>query len=479
MSRPRTTRCPKRPAPQLAVAPCAATAKRRRLAPPESPWASLNPDLLRLVAERALASDLLDYVRLRAVCAAWRSATACPRGRGITDPRFHPRRWMMFPEGHGLHPGHAKLRGFVRFFNLSTCALARAKLPLFQDHMVLDSVDGLLLLQRDHDTAIRLLHPFTGDIADLPPLETLRPQMGNTTNSVLWNYNEEKHRIGFLRDVCASVSVNDTGSITVMLAFHLFNRVAFAASGDLQWTLSKCDFGRPCWRTLSYQGKLFMVKAKHDITGNSDILQIDPPNDQDAEGSPLPEKELAPKLVATIPKDKLFGPCFLAECDSEILIIGHDSRPTSLDSQTMLLPFAYNDIGNYTHTSVYRISDLTSGRFSPVASIGDHALFIGPRTICVSSKALPTIFCGDTGGYIFHTPPTELFFTQYHLSSRTWSPLIDGSIGNSPPPRPYSLIHHILTCCYRKYWNKGLIFYRETTPSWRVKRNCRVGMENV
>uniref|UniRef100_A0A0D3EYH0 KIB1-4 beta-propeller domain-containing protein n=1 Tax=Oryza barthii TaxID=65489 RepID=A0A0D3EYH0_9ORYZ len=271
MSRPRTTRCAKRPAPQLAVAPCAATAKRRRLAPPESPWASLNPHLLRLVAERALASDLL---------------------------------------------GHAKLCGFVRFFNLSTGALARAKLPLFQDHMVLDSVDGLLLLQRDHDTAIRLLHPFTGDIADLPPLETLRPQMGNTTNSVLWNYNEEKHRIGFLRDVCASVSVNDTGSITVMLAFHLFNRVAFAASGDLQWTLSKCDFGRPCWRTLSYQGKLFMVKAKHDITGNSDILQIDPPNDQDAEGSPLPEKELAPKLVATIPWPLFSGRMRLGDTDN-------------------------------------------------------------------------------------------------------------------------------------------------------------------
>ena len=82
---------------------------------------------------------------------------------------------MLFPEGHGLHPGHGKLGGYVRFFNLSTGAFVRVRLPLFRDHCVLDSVDGILLLQRDQDTAIRLLPPFTGDIAEFPPLETLLP----------------------------------------------------------------------------------------------------------------------------------------------------------------------------------------------------------------------------------------------------------------------------------------------------------------
>ena len=109
------------------------------------------------------------------VCTSWRSGAASPRGRGVADPRFHPRRWMLFPEGHGLYPGHGKLGGCVRFFNLSTGAFVRVRLPLFRDHCVLDSVDGILLLQRDQDTAIRLLHPFTGDIAEFPPLETLLP----------------------------------------------------------------------------------------------------------------------------------------------------------------------------------------------------------------------------------------------------------------------------------------------------------------
>jgi hypothetical protein len=159
--------------------------KRRRLtttaavtssAGPEasSSWPSLQGDLVRLIGWRLLETgDLLDYVRYRAVCRHWRSSTDCPRGRSVADPRFHPRRWMMMPEGHGLHPGHTKLRGFIRFVNLSTGAIVRSKLLLFSNHCVLDSVDGLLLMQRDKDTAIRLLHPFTGDTAELPPLITL------------------------------------------------------------------------------------------------------------------------------------------------------------------------------------------------------------------------------------------------------------------------------------------------------------------
>ena len=71
------------------------------------------------------AGDLLDYVRFRAVCTSWRS--------GAASPRFHPRRWMMLPEGHGLYPGHPNLRGHARFLNLDTGALARARIPLLGD----------------------------------------------------------------------------------------------------------------------------------------------------------------------------------------------------------------------------------------------------------------------------------------------------------------------------------------------------------
>ncbi|XBH55577.1 hypothetical protein VPH35_077641 [Triticum aestivum] len=101
----------------------------------------------------------------------------CPHGCGVIDPRFHLRRWMMLPEGHGLYPSHASLRGYIHFFNLDTGKFVRVKLPVFNDHCVLDSAEGLLVMQRDEDTAIRLFHPFTGDVVDLPPLVTLVPHI--------------------------------------------------------------------------------------------------------------------------------------------------------------------------------------------------------------------------------------------------------------------------------------------------------------
>ena len=117
---------------------------------------------------------------------------------------------MLFPEGHGLHPGHVDLGGRVRFFNLSTGAFVRARLPLFSDHCVLDSVDGVLLLQRDRDTAIRLLHPFTGDVAEFPPLTTLLPHVEPWLLGNKW---------GYLRDIhAACISVGADGVVKVMMS---------------------------------------------------------------------------------------------------------------------------------------------------------------------------------------------------------------------------------------------------------------------
>jgi hypothetical protein len=58
---------------------------------------------------------------------------------------------MMLPEGHSLYPGHPDLRGFVRFINLSTSFVIHIHLPLLDDHVILNSVGGLLLLHHDHE----------------------------------------------------------------------------------------------------------------------------------------------------------------------------------------------------------------------------------------------------------------------------------------------------------------------------------------
>ncbi|PUZ61671.1 hypothetical protein GQ55_4G295900 [Panicum hallii var. hallii] len=406
----------------------------------------MNGDLVRLIAWRVLAGDLLDYVRLRAVCPHWRSSAACPRGRGVVDPRFHPRRWMMLPEGHGLYPAHGRLRGYIRFFNLDTGKFVRVKLPVFQDHCVLDSVDGLLVMRRDQDKAIRLFHPFTGNVVDLPPLGNLVTHISQD----LPGASHPVHRFYYLGDVCTSFSVSAAGVITVMLALGRMGCVAFATSQDQKWHLSTWTLSY--YKSLSFQGKLYMVRMSFIPEENKDIFQVDPPQgDQGVgAGSSLPE----PKLVATIPADKLTYPIFLTECDSQILVAGYTDRL-------------------YSHMQVHRLADLASEKLVPVTSIGDKALFINDRSLSVSSTAALPGVVGDT---IVLPSRKDGSLIQYHLGTGTWSRPMDGCITTGPVFGPSCLIYHIYTCCRREYWNKGQLYNQRKACKWRVKRKWRVGV---
>nr|AAX96211.1 hypothetical protein LOC_Os11g12470 [Oryza sativa Japonica Group] len=361
---------------------------------PSSSWASLHEDL-------------------------WRSATTCPRRRGILDPRFHPRGWMLLPEGRGLHPGHGKLRGHVRSFHLSTGAIVRVRLPHFRDHCILYSADGVLLLQRDHDTAIRLLHPFTGDTAELPPLETLLPRV---------RCRSEVSRWCSLRNICGaciSVGVGD-GLVRVMMRPIGVWNICFATSGDQQWRVATTwDRINHRSSTLPFHGKLYVLLRPHSVRGENEVIQIDPPQHCLSEPSP---KLIAKFRWPTSDESFRLYSYRLVECNSEILVIG-----TKWDA---------------VYYSVYRLADLMLGRTVHVTSIDGNALFIGRRSLCVSSKAFPTIV-PDT----IVMPDTKIYLSQYHLSNGTLSQATDGVIAEEKDiPGPYSIMCHIITCCSPAYW---------------------------
>uniref|UniRef100_A0ACD5WA40 Uncharacterized protein n=1 Tax=Avena sativa TaxID=4498 RepID=A0ACD5WA40_AVESA len=403
---------------------------------------SLPGDLLLLVAWHVLAGDFLDYIRFRAVCRQWRDGTMCPRGRGVADPRFHPRRWLMFPEGHGLHPGHNKLRGHLRFLNLDTGIFVRLKLPHFRDHCILDSVDGLLLLQRDHDAAVFLLHPFTGDLAELPPLSTLLPQLQSYRSSFCvdnWFFIS----LGMLATVSCDA---DAGTITVMILFYRVKVLAFATTKDKQWTLPSWDVP-PYAAPLAFHGKIYMVQ--YPTYDGSLVFQIDPPPQA---GLPPPP----PKLVATCPVEELYDGYHLVECDSKILLAGYTDSSRSA-------------------VVIYKLEDIMLERFVPVTSIGDHALFLLNTSLSVSTKATPTVMAETV---VFEGPSTEPMYMQYHLGTGTWCPAVDESGARGYDPGPRSLIQHIITCCIRSAWNKGLICSVKEEDKdgwliWKVKRKFR------
>ncbi|CAL4955017.1 unnamed protein product [Urochloa decumbens] len=407
------------------------------------PWASLAEDLVELIGCLVLAGDLLEYIRFRAVCSHWAKSTLRPRGRGLVDPRFHPRRWMMLPEGHGLYPGHPNLGGYVRFFSLSTGTFVRVHLPLFDDHVVLESVDGLLLLLRHrdrHDTTVRLLHPFTGDIAEFPPLSSLLPQMER------YRYMSEDCKLSELRPylggVCATVTVGAAGAITVMIAFDTRRRVAHATAGDQRWTLSPCKLPLLLSPPISFQGKLYGVSPKSLDEKYVLIWQIDPPT-LNVEGSRLLSMQQA-RIIVECPLVAIMDIVHLVECGPELMLVGCGDT-------------------SCTQLVVYRLADLISGRIIPLTNIGEHALFLGDRSLRVSSnKVFPSII-GNSITCNYRLPIHDYsqvgiceqrLIEHYHLGSGTWSLAIPN---DNPPASPYMLIHHIFTCCYRDHWNKALI----------------------
>uniref|UniRef100_R7W3A7 KIB1-4 beta-propeller domain-containing protein n=1 Tax=Aegilops tauschii TaxID=37682 RepID=R7W3A7_AEGTA len=326
---------------------------------------------------------------------------------------------MMLPEAPAIPPGHHKLGGYIRFINLSTGAIVRIRLPLFSNHCVLDSVDGILLLQRDEDTVIRLLHPFTDDIVDLPPLATLLAGLAPSQEKMFsWNV---------LRTVGAtSFTVSADGVVTAMIGLFKLGRVACATTMDQRWRLSTWSISNG-WRPLSFQG----MYTLHTPTNGSElqIFQIDLPGHGEKEDFDrilcyLP----APKLIATCLAGKPQKPYYyLAECDSEILVIGR-CLSGSLDVE------------------VYRLSDIILDRIAPVTSIGGNALFVEERVLSVSSRVHPTI----VGDSIVQLHNKEIYLGHYHLATGTWLPTADGNKG-------------------------GLLYQGNVQPSWKVKRKWREG----
>ncbi|CAO2195779.1 unnamed protein product [Urochloa humidicola] len=441
--------------------------RRRRLAPraaggTESPsaaaWASLHEDLVQLIAWRVLATgDLRDYVRLRAACSQWRSSAATPRGGGVRDRRFHPRRWMMFPEGHGLFPGHPCLGGRARFLNLSTGELVRARLPLFSRgfaHVALDSADGLLVLYRRRDAAVLLLNPFTGDVAELPPLASLFPLAAEPRRH--WERaGESAWLANTLSRVSATcVSVSAAGDITVMLALRSSSSyrdrlIVYATAGDRQWNRAAGDEFRGLhWQwALPSQGKIYATRyleeessgGGRDLTG---VYRIDPPR-RAAEGSPSLEK-----IAECPPEASSFR---LVECGPELLLVGETTGSSSS-----------------IRMAVYRLADLVAGKIAPVTDIGGHALFLGERSLCVlSSNNFPSILGNSIICWLDRLDLDKLrrdhhhhnnidmkareLVAQYDMVTGAWSRAIDGHI-TRPGPSPSSLIHHIYTCCFQSYW---------------------------
>ncbi|KAM3368190.1 hypothetical protein ACQJBY_016627 [Aegilops geniculata] len=133
-----------------------------------SKWSTLPPDLVRRVGDSLLSTNDLDcYIHFRAVCPGWRAAADDPMS-DTSDPRFHPRRWIVLDEDF---QSEEKL---LLLNTLSGCFLHR-KLPLLSDHCVVATTRNgyLVLADKSPPHSASVLNPLTGVVirfmAPVPP----------------------------------------------------------------------------------------------------------------------------------------------------------------------------------------------------------------------------------------------------------------------------------------------------------------------
>jgi hypothetical protein len=210
------------------------------------------------------------------------------------------------------------------------------------------------------------------------------------------------------------------GVVTVLLTFNMYYCAAVATSLDAQWTLlSWTRPGSYSSGPLPIHGKIFVITCTFNTKQAAPrIFEIDAHHHQDP-----------PKLIFTCPTEKNLRDCHLVEYGSEILVVTHDDIRQS-------------------HITVYRFADLLVGKFNPVSNIGENAIFMGRRSICVSSRAFPMVKANT----IVYFRPQKGYFAQYNISRRTWSPVMDQCSINGLAQGPRSIICHILTCCSNVHW---------------------------
>ncbi|XBH71194.1 hypothetical protein VPH35_098694 [Triticum aestivum] len=220
--------------------------KRRATAEAEAPdWTSLHPDITSLIAERLLAEDMTEYMRFRFVCSHWRASTVSPRDATLAARRFHPRGWVALCDGNGVRPVEDAA---ITFFHTATSRVSRLSLPGLRRHRIVGFTDGLLIVLDTRAAVIRVVHPFTRVVVELPHLATfihcvLSKQESFTMDSFVW--------------MNATVCVAGPSSIAVVIWFPNMPLVICAQPGDKGWKIihTNIQFSN----TLPFNGGLYGV----------------------------------------------------------------------------------------------------------------------------------------------------------------------------------------------------------------------------
>ncbi|KAF7080851.1 hypothetical protein CFC21_084871 [Triticum aestivum] len=378
--------------------------KRRAPAQPAGGWASLPTDIVGLVTRRLLGEgdgDVVDYICFRAVCSYWRACTPAPRDSDLRDPRLRPRGWVALCDGDAVRPDDACE---IAFFHTRTARRLRVPLPELRRHRVVGFTDGLVVLLHERTIAVRVLHPFTCDAVDFPPLLTMYLQVVRQKASLL-DMNAA---------VCSSASSSSADSSIAVVVWFPYTDVVLAADpGSSDWEVLHRGFYVGC--ALPFQGRLYAT-----MSCSSEIVQLYPPR---RKAVPLENH----------------------------VVIAHAPHSADREVCTFYLAELY----------VVDLNGSQRRKLIPVKNIGDTALFLsGDRCLSVSARDLPSL---SSNSIYFTLPqyPILVLSLGTGLSERLADScqIHDGKERIRPSVRPFTIVDHLITYCNPREWSKGLMFH--------------------
>ncbi|KAJ4771390.1 F-box family protein [Rhynchospora pubera] len=218
-------------------------------------WAYLPPVVVELISKKV--KSITDYVRFRAVCSTWRSASL-PNSSHL--PPQLP--WLMLPfepRPNQTDPDE-KDNGIRLLYDLWEGKMRRLYLPETIDMMCCASYHGWLLLVSVKGREVFLLNPLTRDRIQLPSFTSPVKLLGNDSDSPRFDattYFESHHGCFGKSTMTFSVDITDPNCmITVFIRPY---RVICCRVGDSCWTRVLSRRNRYLIDATYYNGQFYLL----------------------------------------------------------------------------------------------------------------------------------------------------------------------------------------------------------------------------
>lgn len=350
-------------------------------------WSLLPNDLLQKIADLLLV-NIVDYIRVRAVCKSWRSGITDVQQLKLPLPPQLP--WLMLKYDEESEDG--------TFHRLSDGKEIKLTLPEARDNRIVGSTNGMFVLV-DSATMVHLLNPFTRAQIHLPPLALL-PQL-ELREHAMGEYDvvdsDDEFIIEYSFGVRESISANRAKDLlltkvvmttegTVAAIVRLLDQLVFAQAGDDKWTIVGEALA---WTDiLHYRGQLYAV----DASGCVFICGLKP--------------ECKVTQIASAPFENEAYQWYLVESLGELLLVAR-----YLTDKPRPFPYAYET----KKFEVFRIDQKKEIKLVKLQSLGDRMLFLGTApSFSLSARDCP----GFEGNRIYFTACYfEIFFDGNHGSN--------------------------------------------------------------